>query len=55
MNKPKETENTPSKPIQSEEQRGIRAAKLLFNAATLCGAVVAYAISGPKVPPLAGD
>jgi hypothetical protein len=55
VNKPSETENTPSKPIPSEEQRGIRAAELLFNAAALGAAVVTCAIGYPKVPPLLGD
>jgi hypothetical protein len=55
MNKPNEVENTSSKPIPSEEQRGIRAAKLLFNALNLAGAVVACAIGGPKLPPYQGD
>jgi hypothetical protein len=55
VNKPSETENTPRKPIPSEEQRGIRAAELLFNAAALGAAVVTCAIGYPKVPPLLGD
>ena len=55
MNKPNEVENTPCKPIASEEQRGIRAAPLLFNAEALGAAVVACAIGGPKIPPWLGD
>jgi hypothetical protein len=55
MNKTKEAENTTRKPIPSEQQRGIRAAKLLFHPATLGAVVVACAIGGPKLPPYQGD
>lgn len=55
MSKPTETENIPSKPVASEEQRGSRAAELLFNAATLGAFVVACAIGVPKAPPYEGD
>ena len=55
MNKTSETENIPGKSIASEEQRGIRTAELLSNAATLGAAVVACAIRGPKLPPYQGD
>ena len=56
MNKPNEAVNTQSETIASEEQQpGSRAVVLLFNAATLAGAVVACAMSGPKIPPWAGD
>lgn len=55
MNNPKEAANTPGKAIPSEEQRGIRTAQLLFNAAALGAAVIACAIGGPKLPPYQGD
>jgi hypothetical protein len=55
MNNPKEAANTLGKAIPSEEQRGIRTAQLLFNAAALGAAVIACAIGGPKLPPYQGD
>ena len=55
MNNHKEAKNAPSVLLPKEQQRGIQAAKFLFNAATLCGAVVACAMAGAKVPPLLGD
>jgi hypothetical protein len=55
VNKPSETGNTPGKPISSEDQRRIRAAELLFNAATLGAAVITCALGGPKIPPWLGD
>jgi hypothetical protein len=49
------TDNTPAKPIPSEEQRGTRSAQLLWNASTFGAAVIALAIGGPKIPPYLGD
>jgi hypothetical protein len=55
MNKPKDVDNTPGKPNPGEEQRDVRVAPLLFNAAALGTAVLACALRGPKLPPLQGD
>ena len=47
--------NKPSKPINSENQRGIGVTELLVSLATLGAAVVGAALGGPKLPPASGD
>ena len=47
--------NKPSKPIISENQRGIGVTELLVAVATIGAAVVGAALAGPKLPPTNGD
>ena len=55
MNETNQIDTTSTTMNLPEKRRDVRIVDLLFNATTLGAAVVAAAIVGPKVPPLAGD
>jgi len=55
MNRPNEAVNTTSESSAIDKHQDIRASELLFDATHLRTAMVACAMSGPKVPPFAGD
>lgn len=47
--------NKSTRPNTTGEQRPVRVTTLLNAAATLGAAVLAVAMYGPKIPPMAGD
>ena len=55
MNKPTKPMNKKTEPIASDKQRGIGVFELLFAAATIGAAILAAAMSDPKLPPSSGD
>jgi len=55
MNKPSKPTNKPTKPVTSDNQRGIGVVELLFAATALGATVLVAAMSGTKRPYSGGD
>ena len=55
MNRPNEAVNTTSESSAVDKHEDIRVSEFLFDATHPRAAVVACAMSGPKIPPYSGD